>query len=74
MLRLMFRPDGLRPFIETRGHVDERDVESFTDAGFSGDQVLEVIAALAVSVMANYAGNITRPPLEELLLPQSWKA
>jgi AhpD family alkylhydroperoxidase len=60
--------------IEKRGHVDERELAAFVDAGFGPDQVLEVIAGLAASVMANYAGNITRPPLEEKLQPQSWSA
>ena len=46
---------------------------SFTGAGFSRDQVLEVIAGLAVSVMANYAGNITHPAVEDALRPQVWK-
>lgn len=61
-----------RALIEKRGHVDARDLEAFTAAGFAADQVLEVIAGLAVSVMANYAGNITRPPLEPPFQAQAW--
>lgn len=63
-----------RALIERRGHVDARELEAFTDAGFGPDQVLEVIAGLAVSVMANYAGNITKPTLEEPFKPQTWVA
>ena len=62
-----------RALIEKRGHVDERDISTFTDAGFGPDQVLEVIAGLAVSVLANYAGNITNPVLEEPFKAQNWK-
>lgn len=62
-----------RALIDKRGHVDERDISTFTDAGFEPDQVLEVIAGLAVSVMANYAGNITNPVVEESLRAQNWK-
>jgi len=62
-----------RALIDKRGHVDEHDLGSFTGAGFSRDQVLEVIAGLAVSVMANYAGNITHPAVEDALRPQVWK-
>jgi AhpD family alkylhydroperoxidase len=58
--------------IEKRGHVDAADVDAFTAAGFRTDQVLEVIAGLAVSVQANYAGNITRPPLEAPFQEQRW--
>jgi alkylhydroperoxidase family enzyme len=63
-----------RALIDKRGHVDERDISTFTDAGFEPDQVLEVIAGLAVSVLANYAGNITTPVLEEPFRAQNWKA
>ncbi len=63
-----------RALIDKRGHVDERDISTFTDAGFGPDQVLEVIAGLAVSVLANYAGNITNPVLEEPFKAQNWKA
>lgn len=61
-----------RALIEKRGHVEARDVEAFTGAGYAADQVLEVIAGLAVSVMANYAGNITNPPLEAPFQAQAW--
>lgn len=61
-----------RALIEKRGHLDESDHKAFTGAGFGPDQVLEVIAGLAVSVMANYTGNITRPPVEEPFQAQVW--
>jgi hypothetical protein len=58
--------------IEKRGNLEQADLDAFASAGFGPDQVLEVIAGLAVSVMANYAGNITKPPLEEPFKAQSW--
>lgn len=61
-----------RQLIEKRGHLSEADISAFREAGFSHDQVLEVIAGLAVSVMANYAGNITQPPLEPAFQAQAW--
>ena len=62
-----------RALIEERGHVDGEELEAFARAGFEPDQVLEVIAGLAVSVMANYAGNITRPPVEHPFEAQIWR-
>lgn len=61
-----------RALIDKRGHVDEHDLATFSGAGFGADQVLEVIAGLAVSVMANYAGNITQPALEAPFRAQAW--
>ncbi|HVR20957.1 MAG TPA: carboxymuconolactone decarboxylase family protein [Polyangiaceae bacterium] len=62
-----------RNLIEKRGHLDEKALADFTGAGFAPAQVLEVIAGLAASVMANYAGNITKPPLEAPFEAQAWR-
>jgi alkylhydroperoxidase family enzyme len=59
--------------IEKRGHLEAADLEAFAAAGFRPDQLLEAIAGLAVSVMANYAGNVTQPPLEAPFLDQRWE-
>ncbi len=61
-----------RALIEKRGHVDQAELDGFARAGFGPDQVLEVIAGLAISTMANYAGNVTRPPVEEPFRAQVW--
>lgn len=61
-----------RALIERRGHLDARALGAFRDAGFGADQVLEMIAGLACSVMANYAGNITQPVVEAPFAAQVW--
>jgi AhpD family alkylhydroperoxidase len=61
-----------RTVIERRGHLDDEDLDQFVAAGFHDGQVLEVIAGVAVSTMANYAGNITEPPLEQIFQAQTW--
>jgi AhpD family alkylhydroperoxidase len=61
-----------RALIEKRGHVDDRELAAFRGAGFGAEQVLEVIAGLALSVMANYAGNITGPEVEAPFQAQIW--
>lgn len=60
--------------IEKRGHLDERDVNAFLEAGFRRDQVLEVLAVAAASTMTNYVGNITQPPLEAQFQEHVWRA
>jgi AhpD family alkylhydroperoxidase len=62
-----------RTSIEKRGHLDERDVSAFLEAGFRRDQVLEVLAVAAASTITNYAGNIAQPPLEEQYHGHVWK-
>jgi alkylhydroperoxidase family enzyme len=61
-----------RQLVERRGHLDERDVKAFTAAGFDEVQLFEVITGLAISTMANYAGNVARPPLERPFQAQAW--
>jgi alkylhydroperoxidase family enzyme len=63
-----------RALAEARGHVPPAELDRFIAAGFAPEQVLEVIAGLAISVMANYAGNITHPALEAPFQAQSWAA
>ncbi|MEV6710420.1 carboxymuconolactone decarboxylase family protein [Lentzea sp. NPDC051208] len=60
--------------IELRGQVDETELAAFQAAGFTTEQVLEVIAGVAISAMSNYVTNIARPPLEDAALPHSWNA
>src|ERR1700761_1360189 len=58
--------------IEKRGHLSERELDSFIAAGFTNEQVLEVIAIVAASTITNYAGTITNPPLEEPFSQHAW--
>jgi alkylhydroperoxidase family enzyme len=51
---------------------DDADVKAFIAAGFSRDQVFEVIAGVAISMMENYAGNVANPPLEAPFQAHAW--
>lgn len=63
-----------RTLIEKRGHLAESDQKRFMEAGFSVEQILEVIAVVAASTITNYAGSITRPPLEAQFEEFAWHA
>jgi alkylhydroperoxidase family enzyme len=63
-----------KTMIEKRGHLGDEDVNRFLAAGFGKDHLLEVIAAVAASTITNYAGNITRPPLEASFQDHAWAA
>lgn len=60
--------------IDRRGHLDERDVSAFLEAGFRRDQVLEVLAVTAASTITNYVGSIVQPPLEAQFQVHAWHA
>ncbi|MET8850795.1 carboxymuconolactone decarboxylase family protein [Amycolatopsis sp. NPDC004625] len=63
-----------RSLIEKRGHVDDGEVAAFRSAGFTGEQVFEVITAVAISAMTNHTANLARPALEDVLVPHAWTA
>ncbi len=58
--------------IDKRGHLDDADVTAFTAAGFTEDQLFEVITGVAISTMTNHTANIARPPLEPQVRPHAW--
>jgi alkylhydroperoxidase family enzyme len=71
-LRLAALSTLTRTLIDKRGHLDDGDVKVFIAAGFDDHQVLEVITGVAISAMANYTGNVARPPVEEPFQAQAW--
>jgi AhpD family alkylhydroperoxidase len=62
-----------RQLIDNRGHLDEGDMDDFLAAGFDRVQLFEMITGVAISTMANYAGNIAQPPLDEPFQAHAWK-
>ena len=63
-----------RTMIEKRGRLSDQEIEGFLAAGFGKDLLLEVINIVAASTITNYTGNITNPPLEDMLQAHAWKA
>lgn len=62
-----------RTLIEKRGHLNEQELESFIAAGFTKEQVFEVVAIVAASTITNYAGTIANPPLEDPFRQHAWR-
>ena len=63
-----------RALIETRGRLAETDRQRFLDAGFSAEQLFEVIAVVAASTITNYVGSVARPALEAPFDAFAWHA
>ena len=60
--------------IEKRGHLSEQELDSFMAAGFTKEQVFEVIAIVAASTITNYVGTIANPPLEDPFRQHAWQS
>ena len=59
-----------RLVVKNRGKVQQADVQSFLRAGFQRRHILDVVACLAQSIMANYADNIASVEFDEFLKPK----
>jgi uncharacterized peroxidase-related enzyme len=62
-----------KKLIEKRGHASEQELDAFIAAGFTKEQVLEVVAIVAASAITNYAGTITNPPLDDVFQQYVWQ-
>jgi AhpD family alkylhydroperoxidase len=63
-----------KALIEKRGHLNDQELDSFIAAGFTKEQVLEVIAIVAASTITNYSGTIANPPLDAPFQQYAWRA
>ena len=62
-----------KTLIEKRGHLNEQELEAFLAAGFTKEQIMEVVAVVAASTITNYAGTIADPPLEDQFQSFAWR-
>jgi alkylhydroperoxidase family enzyme len=62
-----------KTLIEKRGHLSVQELDSFIAAGFTKEQILEVIAIVAASTITNYVGTIADPPLEDPFREHAWR-
>jgi alkylhydroperoxidase family enzyme len=63
------RLEALRTFtlamMNKRGNVSEEDLQAFHDAGYSRQQVLEVILGLSQKTLSNYTNHIAETPVDK---------
>ncbi|TFI51766.1 carboxymuconolactone decarboxylase family protein [Mastigocladus laminosus UU774] len=58
--------------VQTRGWVSDEEIETFMKAGYTKQQVLEVILGIAVKVIHNYTNHIAQTPLDKEFKPHAW--
>lgn len=61
--------DYARTMVRERGRVAEADLQNFFEAGFTKAQSLEIVVALALSILANYSSHLTKVPPDEAIKP-----
>ncbi len=58
--------------VQQRGWVEDSEIEEFIAAGYSKQQVLEVILGIAIKVIHNYTNHIAKTPLDKQFKPNIW--
>lgn len=59
--------------LATRGLPTKPDVLAFLAAGYEERQVLEIILAIAVKTLSNYANHLFHTPLDAMFTSREWK-
>lgn len=59
--------------VEKRGWLEESDIRAFLDAGYRRAQILEVVLAVSMKTLSNYANHIAETPLDPAFEPVAWK-
>lgn len=55
-----------------RGRVSESDIDAFLSAGFTQEQVLEVITIVSLKVMTNYVNYVAKTKVDSAFEPNTW--
>jgi alkylhydroperoxidase family enzyme len=68
--------EALRDFtlamVQQRGELEPQQLEHFYSAGFSQQNVLEVILGLSQKVMSNYTNHIAQTPVDDAFKRFTW--
>lgn len=51
----------IRKVVAQRGYVSDEDISEFIDAGFTRQQLLEVVLIVSIKTLSNYINHITKP-------------
>ena len=57
-----------REVVNKRGHLTSADLDAFLSAGFSKQQVMEVILIVTIKTLSNYINHLTQPEVNPEVL------
>jgi alkylhydroperoxidase family enzyme len=70
--------EALRSFtsemVNSRGRVSDSRIEQFLDAGYTRQNVLEVVFASAMKTLSNYTNHISETPVDSAFAAQTWES
>lgn len=60
--------DFTRAIVNKRGHLTSADLDAFLSAGFSKQQVMEVMLIVTIKTLSNYINHLTHPEVNPEVL------
>lgn len=60
-------------FINSRGRLSAEQIDAFLRAGFTETDILNVLLAISVKTISNYANYLFDTPLDEVFSPRIWQ-
>ncbi len=68
--------EALRSFttdvVNSRGRVSDDRIQEFLNAGYTRQNVLEVVFAVAMKTLSNYANHLTETPVDRAFAAHAW--
>ena len=61
-----------RQLVALRGHISQTQTQALLNAGYTNAAVLEVVAQVGFTTLANFAHSISNTPLDAAFEPQAW--
>jgi uncharacterized peroxidase-related enzyme len=58
--------------LEKRGWISDDDTATFLAAGYSKEQILEVILGISVKTLSNYVDHVADTPLDDAFAAKAW--
>jgi uncharacterized peroxidase-related enzyme len=65
--------DFTRIMVVSRGHPNQDDVSAFVQAGYSESHILDIILAISVKTISNYANHVFDTPVDAAFKGRSWE-
>ena len=59
--------------VRQRGLPSRTQVDAFLSAGYTERQILEIVLAIAVKTLSNYANHLFHTPLDPIFAARAWK-
>ncbi len=68
--------EALRTFtlkmVRERGNVDEASIQAFLNAGYTRQNILEIVLGISQKVMSNYINHLAQTPIDDPVKPFAW--